>query len=564
MTRRALVVANDLVGSTMTGPGLRSYRLALELARDFDVTLVVPFETDLADGRLEVVADNPWDPARMSALSRDYDVVLAQRLPIPTMRKLADARTFVVYDLYAPLTIEQLALDAREERSTLRGSMAQMNELTQSVVLATGDAFLCASERQRDFWLGALANAGRLDADAYRRDASLRSLIEVVPFGIDPEPPTPGPAIRGVVPGIGAGDRVLLWPGGIWNWFDPLTVIQAVDALAPRHPDLRLYFLGIRHPTPGVPGMPHAAMAEQAVALAETLGLRDRHVFFNDGWVPYSERGRYLLDADLAVSAQFDDVETRLAFRTRLLDCLWAGLPVVTTRGDTLGDELVASGAGFAVEPGDVAGWTETLERVLEHDDLRRRSPRRSRQTAPALRMVAGRRAAARARRGAGKRLPEAILTGRSRPLRCAPAADRRRPARHRRRCREAGRASRTSAEAVRTAGTLSPMAAPARAASSAGADVSQRLRHNLRIVHVLAALDFKLKYAGSALGYVWSVVKPLALFTMLYLVFGRIFDLGRDLAVLPALTPDRDRPLHVLRRSDVARDDVGSGARKL
>lgn len=52
------------------------------------------------------------------------------------------------------------------------------------------------------------------------------------------------------------------------------------------------------------------------------------------------------------------------------------------------------------------------------------------------------------------------------------------------------------------------------------------RLRHNLRILHVLAAIDFKLKYAGSALGYVWSVVKPLALFTMLYLVFGRIFDL--------------------------------------
>lgn len=38
---------------------------------------------------------------------------------------------------------------------------------------------------------------------------------------------------------------------------------------------------------------------------------------------------------------------------------------------------------------------------------------------------------------------------------------------------------------------------------------------------------DFKLKYAGSAMGYVWSVVKPLALFTVLYLVFGRIFKLG-------------------------------------
>jgi ABC-2 type transport system permease protein len=53
------------------------------------------------------------------------------------------------------------------------------------------------------------------------------------------------------------------------------------------------------------------------------------------------------------------------------------------------------------------------------------------------------------------------------------------------------------------------------------------RLAHQLRILHVIAAAEFKLKYAGSALGYVWSVAKPLALFTMLYLVFGRVFHLG-------------------------------------
>lgn len=50
---------------------------------------------------------------------------------------------------------------------------------------------------------------------------------------------------------------------------------------------------------------------------------------------------------------------------------------------------------------------------------------------------------------------------------------------------------------------------------------------HNLRILTVMATVDFKLKYAGSVLGYLWSVLKPLALFTMLYIVFGRIFRLG-------------------------------------
>jgi ABC-2 type transport system permease protein len=59
----------------------------------------------------------------------------------------------------------------------------------------------------------------------------------------------------------------------------------------------------------------------------------------------------------------------------------------------------------------------------------------------------------------------------------------------------------------------------------SAGA--RQQLLYHLRVLHVVASAEFKLKYAGSALGYVWSLVKPLTLFTMLYLVFGRVFHLG-------------------------------------
>jgi glycosyltransferase involved in cell wall biosynthesis len=363
-----LVVSNDHIGTTIAGPGIRYHRLAVELARDFDVTLVVPFESDLLDDRFSIVCDNPWDPGRTSTFTEGYDLVLAQFLPVPTMLALARSRTRVIYDLYSPVMLEQLALDAREESTAYRRAMARLNRLTQKVALATGDAFICASEKQRDFWLGALARAGRLDQQLYERDPSLRMLIDVVPFGLDPEPPRPGPALRGVVPGIGADDKVLLWPGGIWNWFDPLTVIRAVHELSRRRNDIRMYFLGVRHPNPAVPTM---AMAADAVALAEELGLRDSVVFFNFGWVPYAQRGAYLLDADLAVSAHFDDIETRFSFRTRLLDCLWAGLPVVTTRGDMLGDLIVERGAGRAVEFGDIADWVEALEALLDDDVAR-------------------------------------------------------------------------------------------------------------------------------------------------------------------------------------------------
>lgn len=52
-------------------------------------------------------------------------------------------------------------------------------------------------------------------------------------------------------------------------------------------------------------------------------------------------------------------------------------------------------------------------------------------------------------------------------------------------------------------------------------------LRHYARILHVVARIDFKLKYADSALGYVWSLIKPLSYFTILWIVFGRFFKLS-------------------------------------
>lgn len=43
----------------------------------------------------------------------------------------------------------------------------------------------------------------------------------------------------------------------------------------------------------------------------------------------------------------------------------------------------------------------------------------------------------------------------------------------------------------------------------------------------MIAGAEFKLKYADSALGYVWSVAKPMALFSVLYVIFGRFLKLG-------------------------------------
>ena len=75
-------------------------------------------------------------------------------------------------------------------------------------------------------------------------------------------------------------------------------------------------------------------------------------------------------------------------------------------------------------------------------------------------------------------------------------------------------------------AGTLAAMSATASAQSVRPR--THRLAQHARFVRVIAGTQFKLKYSESALGYVWSLIKPLALFAVLYLVFGKFFELDK------------------------------------
>lgn len=49
------------------------------------------------------------------------------------------------------------------------------------------------------------------------------------------------------------------------------------------------------------------------------------------------------------------------------------------------------------------------------------------------------------------------------------------------------------------------------------------------RLAWITATTDFKLKFFGSVLGYLWQLVKPIALFGVLFVVFTVVIDLGTD-----------------------------------
>ena len=113
------------------------------------------------------------------------------------------------------------------------------------------------------------------------------------------------------------------------------------------------------------------------------LELEGTRVIFNHDWVPYEERGAWLLEADAGVSAHPAHLETRFAYRTRIADYLWGGLPVVTSTGDVLGDLVASRGLGRGVEPGDDEAFAAACAEVLADGEPERA---RVRQAAEELR----------------------------------------------------------------------------------------------------------------------------------------------------------------------------------
>jgi len=53
---------------------------------------------------------------------------------------------------------------------------------------------------------------------------------------------------------------------------------------------------------------------------------------------------------------------------------------------------------------------------------------------------------------------------------------------------------------------------------------------YNRSLLRELVVSEFKLRYQGSAFGYLWSIMKPLAMFTVLYVVFSKLIRFGDEI----------------------------------
>ena len=184
----------DVVGERMAGPGIRAWHFAGELAKHFPTILICKREGDLPGAPAFRVAAR--GSAEALVAMKSADVLIGQ--PARGFRRQR-RRQRIVYDLFDPVLLELREMYGR------RPSMRQRVHLGAETLrvrraVSEGDLLIVATPKQRELYAKA---AG--------------PVIEI-PFGIE-NVGVAAPEKR---------DNIVLWGGGMWEWLDPGTAVEAV------------------------------------------------------------------------------------------------------------------------------------------------------------------------------------------------------------------------------------------------------------------------------------------------------------------------------------------------
>lgn len=376
MTRIALL-SSEPVRERMAGIGLRYLELARRLpaVAGVDTVLVSPAVPEATRAALaaaeaaEAPGDRAGEAAEVSSgpievrsfhrgglaeLLADCDGAVAQG-QLANDLLLECPRLPTAIDLYDPWLVENM-----HYRQELGLAPYENDHASWVLQMSRGDFFLCSSEEQRGFYLGFLAALGRVNPDRLAGDPDLAGLIAPVPFGV-PQRLAPH---RPWLPERAAGERRVLF-GGLYDWYDPWTLLSALERLGEDGETGGWRLLLIANPNPG--STPQRLLRE-VERECRRRGWWGSRVELLD-WVPADRRWDLLRDVDCLAAPHLPSLETRLSLRTRFLDAAAAGCPAIVTEGGAASRLIAEHGSGWVVPPQDPESLAAALRRALDPRD---------------------------------------------------------------------------------------------------------------------------------------------------------------------------------------------------
>ena len=332
---RVLIICGDLPpfpGHPGSGAGLRAYGLGRGLAaKGHEVVWAVP-RAALREG-IEPppqVAEHLFQREELPEFiaERRPDVVVFQHWTM--LFGLKPIETPTVIDLHGPTLLETLYQD---------NPGLDVFMLHKIHAFRRADFFTCAGELQKHYWYPWLLLAER----DLRQD-----LIATVPLSLSPKIPGRKPS----------EEPTLVYGGFFLPWQDPVWALERTVRRLEERGVGRLLFFGGKHP---MFGKMDSGVYDR---LEKTLRASDRVRIM--GVVSREELlGRYA-SATAAVDLMGRNPERELAFNSRTVEYLWAGLPVIHQPWSELAGLIGEYEAGWLVEVGDGAALDRALDEALD------------------------------------------------------------------------------------------------------------------------------------------------------------------------------------------------------
>jgi len=353
MTHSFLVVAYDTLGRSHAGPAIRTLAFAKELAKIGHVDVVYSGEAP-SDGHEGINYipvegfEGPYDK---------YTAALAPPLVALNLPGLLESEIPVCIDLFDPVIWENL--DLYSTRPLPEQEFQHERHLAALIAgLLRGDYFLAAGNRQQDLFLGTLMALNRINPASYKQGVGPEQMIGLVPFGLPAEKPTEEISIPDE---SNVDGPLIVWGGGLWEWLEPDTIVKAMPNILESYPKARLAFPGTRHPNPHVP---EPSSLKGIKSTTHNLGIEDAVIFGN--WLPRNDYIGLLMRASCGVSAHKSGLESRYAVRTRFLDAIWTGLPMVVSGGDEYSGIISENDIGIVVGECDGTLFANAIMKVLD------------------------------------------------------------------------------------------------------------------------------------------------------------------------------------------------------
>lgn len=340
--RRVLVVASDLLpfnGLPTTGAGLRAWSIGQGLLeRGHEVLYSMPRAA--MEGR-ERQGENRawellWDAGKLHEVVKKAspDVIVA--CGWSTLGNLEGVSTPVVLDQHGPHLLE---------RQFQKHLSEDINRQEKLYGLSKADFFSCAGERQRQYFLPWLKDAGYADPAA-------ESAVVHVSLGGE------WPAVKTQSPNP---EPVFVYGGVFLPWQDPLlaltTLVARMDALGRG----KLKIFGGKHPFIPIDTREFEALIEK---LTQSPRVEVSPMLGRDALLAEYAR------ADAAIDLMARNPERELAVTTRTVEYLWCGLPVIYNDYAELSDFIGPAQAGWCLDPTDAHAMATVFDEILQNPEI--------------------------------------------------------------------------------------------------------------------------------------------------------------------------------------------------